>query len=412
VASAIHERSPRRDRALVRVNCASVPAELFESEFFGHVKGAFTGALRDRVGRFQLADRGALFLDEVGEIPFALQGKLLRVLQEGQFERVGDDTTRKVDVRIIAATNRDLKRDVEAGRFRQDLYYRLSVFPIELPPLRERREDIGALAAHLFGLACARLKRPEMRLTNQDVAILKRYDWPGNVRELQHVIERAIILGQGRPRLDLALPGRQAGSESAKQRQAAIVVPTERRVVRSQVRRRAGERPCGLGRRTGRCPGPAGCGLLGIKATTLASDEGSELSPTLPPGEPPPAHRRDRGETAAHRPRITIVGSRRQVVARARSARPSCIPSTCGAPRRTGGRRGIRSLTVATAGGRGGAALNRAPAGLSGSIRAPADDREIHTEKEVEMSAVRPTFLRCSRRTSSGTTKEAERIPL
>ena len=276
VASAIHGRSPRRDRALVRVNCASVPAELFESEFFGHVKGAFTGALRDRVGRFQLADGGTLFLDEVGEIPLALQGKLLRVLQEGQFERVGDDTTRKVNVRIIAATNRDLKRDVEAGRFRQDLYYRLSVFPIELPPLRERREDIGVLATHLLRLACARLKRPEMRLTSRDVAILERYDWPGNVRELQHVIERAIILAQGgRLRLDLALPRRPSGSEFARQRQAPIVEsrPSAAVVPEAEVRRRERENVlAALEQAQWKVYGPGGAAeLLGIKATTLAS---------------------------------------------------------------------------------------------------------------------------------------------
>ncbi len=276
VASAIHERSQRRDRALVRVNCASVPAELFESEFFGHVKGAFTGALRDRVGRFQLADGGTLFLDEIGEIPLALQGKLLRVLQEGQFERVGDDRTRKVDVRIIAATNRDLKRDVEAGRFRQDLYYRLSVFPIELPPLRERPEDIGALAAHFLRLACARLKRPEIRLTSQDVAILRRYDWPGNVRELQHVIERAVILAQGgRLRLNLALPRRQSDSESAKQRQAAIVEPRPTAGVVPEAEMRGRERENVLGaleQAHWKVYGPGGAAeLLGIKATTLAS---------------------------------------------------------------------------------------------------------------------------------------------
>ena len=277
VASAIHGRSPRHERALVRVNCASIPAELFESEFFGHVKGAFTGALRDRVGRFQLADRGTLFLDEVGEIPLALQGKLLRVLQDGQFERVGDDTTRKVDVRIIAATNRDLKRDVEAGRFRQDLYYRLSVFPIELPPLRERPEDIDALAAHLLRLACARLRRPEMRLTSQDVAVLKRYDWPGNVRELQHVMERAVILGQrGRLRLDLALlPRRQLGSEPTKQRQAPTVEsrPSATVVPEAEKRRRERENVlAALEQAHLKVYGPGGAAeLLGINASTLAS---------------------------------------------------------------------------------------------------------------------------------------------
>jgi transcriptional regulator with GAF, ATPase, and Fis domain len=203
VASAIHERSPRRQHPLVRVNCGSIPSELFESEFFGHAKGSFTGALRDRVGRFQHADGGTLFLDEVGEIPLTHQAKLL---QEGQFERIGDDATRQVNVRILAATNRDLRHEVTAGRFRQDLYYRISVFPMELPPLRQRKEDIPALAVHFASLSCERLSRPEMRLTDDDLGVLRSYDWPGNIRELQNVIERAVILAKGpRLRLDLAL---------------------------------------------------------------------------------------------------------------------------------------------------------------------------------------------------------------
>jgi transcriptional regulator with GAF, ATPase, and Fis domain len=206
VASAIHERSPRRGRPFVSVNCGSVPSELFESEFFGHAKGAFTGALRDRIGRFQLADGGTLFLDEIEDIPVSYQAKLLRVLQEGQFERVGEDTTRKVDVRIIAATNRDLGTEAAAQRFRQDLYYRLSVFPIEIPPVRQRSEDIPDLADHFVSHFRSRLNRPEIRLTKADTEILKRYDWPGNVRELQNVIERAMILSTGtRLRLDIAL---------------------------------------------------------------------------------------------------------------------------------------------------------------------------------------------------------------
>lgn len=218
IASAIHDRSTRRDRAFVRVNCGSIPAELFESEFFGHAKGSFTGALRDRLGRFQHADGGTLFLDEVGEIPLAHQAKLLRVLQEGQFERVGEDTTRKVNVRIVAATNRDLRREVEAGRFRRDLYYRLSVFPVTLPPLRERKEDLPALAAHFVRLACGRANRPDIKLTKDDLELLKGYDWPGNIRELQNAIERAVILAKGtRLRLDLAptQAESQAGSDAA-----------------------------------------------------------------------------------------------------------------------------------------------------------------------------------------------------
>jgi transcriptional regulator with GAF, ATPase, and Fis domain len=198
IARAIHERSRRRERPLVKVNCASVPRELFESEFFGHTKGSFTGAVKDRVGRFQLADRGTLFLDEVGEIPLDLQSKLLRVLQEGEFERVGEDATRHVDVRVVAATNRDLGHESEERRFREDLYYRLSVFPIYVPPLRERKADIPQLARHFIRLACRRTGLTEPNLTEGAVRAMQDYDWPGNIRELQHVIERAVILGRGR----------------------------------------------------------------------------------------------------------------------------------------------------------------------------------------------------------------------
>ena len=197
VARAIHDLSSRKGRPLVRVNCASIPKELFESEFFGHVRGAFTGAIKDRVGRFELAHDGTLLLDEIGEIPLDLQSKLLRVLQEGQFERVGDERTRTVKVRLIAATNRDLLAEAKAGRFRLDLYYRLSVFPIEVPPLRERLEDIGKLTDHFIKQAARRLGVPRPRLTKLHVQELQNYDWPGNVRELQNVIERAVILARG-----------------------------------------------------------------------------------------------------------------------------------------------------------------------------------------------------------------------
>jgi hydrogenase-4 transcriptional activator len=210
-ARAIHEISSRRDRPLVTVNCASIPRELFESEFFGHVKGAFTGAIRDRIGRFQLADKGTIFLDEVGEIPLELQSKLLRVLQEQKVQRVGEDQEHQLDVRVIAATNHNLKEDCESGHFRRDLYYRLSVFPIELPPLRQRLEDVGLLAAHFMELASRRLNCPDVLLTNQAMEQLTAYDWPGNVRELHHVIERAVILSQRGPlRIDWVLGnGRQ-----------------------------------------------------------------------------------------------------------------------------------------------------------------------------------------------------------
>ncbi|MBI1922783.1 sigma 54-interacting transcriptional regulator, partial [Candidatus Poribacteria bacterium] len=207
VARAIHAHSQRRTKTMVKVNCGAIPRELFESEFFGHVKGAFTGALKDRRGRFELADGGTLFLDEVSEIPLELQSKLLRVTQEGQFERVGDEHTRQVNVRIIAATNRDLKKEVEAGRFREDLFYRLSVFPIMVPPLRERMEDTPLLAAHFIEILYTRLNRPKARLTPDQIHQLQRYDWPGNVRELQNILERAVIISRGGPlRLELALP--------------------------------------------------------------------------------------------------------------------------------------------------------------------------------------------------------------
>lgn len=207
VAHAIHARSGRADAPLVKVNCASIPHELFESEFFGHVRGAFTGAHRDRVGRFQLADGGTIFLDEVGEIPIELQGKLLRVIQERQFERVGDDTTRSVDVRVIAATNKDLEKAVEAGEFREDLYYRLSVFPVQVPPLRRRADDVIQLAVHFLEQVCREFGRSAPMLTQGQVEALRRYDWPGNVRELKNVIERAVILSRGGAlRLDLSLP--------------------------------------------------------------------------------------------------------------------------------------------------------------------------------------------------------------
>jgi PAS domain S-box-containing protein len=215
VARAIHLQSPRAERPLVKVNCASIPKELFESEFFGHVRGAFTGAHRDRVGRFQLADGGSIFLDEVGEIPLELQGKLLRVLQESEFERVGDDITRTVDVRVIAATNRNLEELIMEGKFREDLFYRLSVFPVEVPPLRERGDDIVQLAQHFLEQACRDFGREPMTLTRKQVQNLRRYDWPGNVRELKNVIERAVILSEGNVlRLDRSMPDMRAGEPS------------------------------------------------------------------------------------------------------------------------------------------------------------------------------------------------------
>lgn len=208
IARAIHNESERVDKPLIKVNCASIPKDLFESEFFGHVRGAFTGAHKDRVGRLQLANGGTLFLDEVGEIPLSLQGKLLRALQEQEFERVGDDKTTSVDVRVVAATNRDLESEVAAGRFREDLYYRLSVFPMELPPLRDRVDDIVPLASHFLDTICAELGRDRLSLTKQHAVKLQSHQWPGNIRELRNVIERAVILTKGaRLRLDEAIGG-------------------------------------------------------------------------------------------------------------------------------------------------------------------------------------------------------------
>jgi transcriptional regulator with GAF, ATPase, and Fis domain len=205
IAREIHQRSRRREKPLVRVNCTSIPKELFESEFFGHTKGAFTGAIKDRAGRFEVALGGTLFLDEVGEIPLELQSKLLRVLQEKSYERVGEDRTRHADVRIVAATNRDLKKDVATGQFREDLYYRLNVFPLKVAPLRERKEDIPLLATHFIELLVKELGCPRPRLTRAGIETLQGYGWPGNIRELRNIIQRAAIFAQGGA-LDFDLP--------------------------------------------------------------------------------------------------------------------------------------------------------------------------------------------------------------
>jgi PAS domain S-box-containing protein len=197
IARAVHERSRRCDRLLVTVNCAALPSELVESELFGHEKGAFTSASAQRKGRFELADGGTLFLDEVGELPLGTQAKLLRVLQDREFERVGGSRSIKVDVRLIAATNRDLGRMVRDGRFRSDLFYRLNVFPVSVPPLRERREDISLLASHFLRELATRVGRPDIALSPAALKRLTTYAWPGNVRELQNVLERAVILASG-----------------------------------------------------------------------------------------------------------------------------------------------------------------------------------------------------------------------
>jgi transcriptional regulator with GAF, ATPase, and Fis domain len=272
VARAIHDRSPRRHRALISVNCASIPRELFESEFFGHVKGAFTGALRDRAGRFQAADGGTLFLDEVGEIPIDLQGKLLRVLQEGRFERVGDETTRRVDVRVIAATNRDLQQDLASGHFRRDLFYRLSVFPIVLPPLRERADDLPRLATHFLEQAAQRYGRRGLRLSGRAIKRLEAYAWPGNVRELQHVIERAVLLSRGGV---LRLDGALAEPEETTRVKSNESTPVALQAVIPEIEWRRREREnvrTALQLANGRIYGPDGAAdILGVKPTTLIS---------------------------------------------------------------------------------------------------------------------------------------------
>jgi PAS domain S-box-containing protein len=273
VARAIHEKSDRKDRTLVRVNCASIPKELFESEFFGHVRGAFTGAIKDRVGRFELANGGTLFLDEVGEIPLELQSKLLRVLQEGQFERLGEDRTRTVNVRIITATNRDLLVEAKAGRFRLDLYYRLSVFPIEVPPLRDRREDIGLLAEFFLRQAARRAGSRSVRLSKEQLAALENYDWPGNVRELQNVIERAVILAKdGELPIDLGPAPTRAGRTkdlATSRPEKFLKSGVSLRELKTQERTLIED---ALKQSHGKIYGPGGAAaILGLRPTTLAS---------------------------------------------------------------------------------------------------------------------------------------------
>jgi transcriptional regulator with GAF, ATPase, and Fis domain len=267
LAKEIHERSPRAHKPFVRVNCSAIPREMFESEFFGHVRGAFTGALRDRPGRFQVADGGSIFLDEVGELPLDLQPKLLRVLQEGQFERVGEDITRKVDVRVIAATNQNLGEEVRARRFREDLFYRLNVFPLTLPPLRARTDDIPLLATHAIAEVSKRLRLPAPALTQADTERLQQYDWPGNIRELQNVIERAVILSKGvRLRLDMALADLPATAPPVLDVPQVILTDRECRA-----RERANLTKA-LQRTDGRIYGAGGAAeLLGLNPTTLAS---------------------------------------------------------------------------------------------------------------------------------------------
>jgi transcriptional regulator with GAF, ATPase, and Fis domain len=194
IAKAIHGASPRRDRALVKTNCGAIPQGMVESELFGHERGAFTGALQRRIGRFELANRGTLFLDEVGELPLETQVKLLRVLQEQEFERVGSTQSQRVDVRVVAATNRDLEVEVAEGRFRLDLFYRLNIFPVRVPALRERIEDIPLLVKHFLAVFQRKFCKPLHALSDDSMMRLQAYSWPGNVRELQNIIERACVM--------------------------------------------------------------------------------------------------------------------------------------------------------------------------------------------------------------------------
>ena len=259
IARAIHQLSARRERPLIKVNCGAIPPGLIESELFGHERGAFTGALQRRLGRFELADRGTLFLDEVGELSLETQIRLLRVLQEQEFERVGAQASIRVDVRLVAATNRDLHADVAAGRFRADLFYRLNVFPLEVPPLRDRPEDVPVLVAHFLQFFGRKLGRAFEGVSKESMERLRRYPWPGNVRELQNVLERSCVLSSG-PVVNVADvldPGARAGRESA--------IETLEAAERGHIQR-------ALERTGGVIHGPRGAALLlGINANTLRS---------------------------------------------------------------------------------------------------------------------------------------------
>ncbi|MDR3377763.1 MAG: sigma 54-interacting transcriptional regulator, partial [Verrucomicrobiae bacterium] len=263
----------RRDKPMVRVNCASIPKDLFESEFFGHVKGAFTGAIKDRAGRFETAEGGTLFLDEIGEVPLEMQAKLLRVLQEKRYERVGEDRTRQADVRIVAATNHDLKKAVAAGRFREDLYYRLHVFPIQVVPLKERKDDLPLLARHFIELSVRELKCPVPRLTKAAMLTLENYDWPGNIRELRNVIERAVILARGGPlRFDLPANRGQPVPPASRPLPGRPVAAPAFLTEAEMLQRERDNLLAVLAKTNWKIKGPDGAAtLLGVKPTTLLS---------------------------------------------------------------------------------------------------------------------------------------------
>jgi formate hydrogenlyase transcriptional activator len=264
IAQAIHNRSSRRDRPFIKVNCAAIPSGLLESELFGHEKGAFTGAIMRKPGRFELADKGTLFLDEVGDIPLELQAKLLRVLQEHEFERLGSTRTQQVDVRVIAATHRDLKEMIEEGTFRADLYYRLHVFPLAVPALRDRREDIPFIVRHFVDTYSQRMNRQIDTISPRTMEVLRDYAWPGNVRELQNFIERAVILSPG-PSLRAPLDElTQENVQSSQTRSSQTHLSTLEEMEREHVLRALKESNWVTG-------GPKGAAAkLGMKRTTLA----------------------------------------------------------------------------------------------------------------------------------------------
>src|SRR6201987_3860111 len=270
IAGAIHQRSWRSDKPLIRVNCTLIPKELFESEFFGHARGAFTGAIRDRAGRFEAANGGTLFLDEVGEIPLELQAKLLRVLQEKSYERVGEEKTRRTDVRILAAINRILDEELATGRFREDLYYRFNVFPLRVAPLRERKEDIPLLATYFVDLLVQELDCPKPRLTRAGIETLQGYDWPGNIRELRNVIERAVLFAHGGA-LVFDVPGTGTPGDLISLEPRNVVQAEPEFLTESEMRRRERKNLFAVLQKAGwKVKGVDGAAeLLGVKPTTL-----------------------------------------------------------------------------------------------------------------------------------------------
>jgi transcriptional regulator with GAF, ATPase, and Fis domain len=259
LAQAIHDASARKDRPMVKVNCAALPSTLIESELFGREKGAFTGAIARQAGRFEIADGSTIFLDEIGELPLELQPKLLRVLQEGEFERLGGSRTIKVDVRVIAATNRDLSQAVRDGRFREDLFYRLDVFPIDVPPLRERPEDIPLLSWTFVKEFSNSMGKQIEKIASESMSMLMAYSWPGNIRELRNVIERAMILAHG-PVLQIKLAHKALQLDPGKPADGTLDEAERAHIVRTL--ERTGWRIRGAGR---------AAELLGVKPTTLES---------------------------------------------------------------------------------------------------------------------------------------------